>query len=325
MSNVILIMGMHRSGTSAMAGVCNILGVDLGKGLIGSDAFNPKGHWEHEEMVLIHRSILRDLGRSAGCVHALLPEKLKSRVLADIKRTIGEAIDKDFYKVRLWAVKDPEISRLIPFWLPPIQQRNISPKFLIMVRHPYEVARSLHNRNGFTLRKSLLLWLRYTLEAERSTRGLHRSIITHRFLMADWRTVVLRIQTDLGLMFPRKVATVAPQVDAFLDKGLWHHQQDTLDGASCALGTMAMEVYMALSLNHTAEINRVADSAMAALDVAEGQLRHLPLYSGRDSLAKEIRSVYRGEKLKYVVNSSRKISQVAAVLSAVIGLAGAAQ
>lgn len=59
----ILVLGMHRSGTSALAGLFNRLGVALPEGdLIGASKSNPSGHFEPEEVVRIHDRILSETG-----------------------------------------------------------------------------------------------------------------------------------------------------------------------------------------------------------------------------------------------------------------------
>ena len=58
-SEVLVVLGMHRSGTSALTGLLGLLGVDLGSKLMNAPAAeNPKGFWEHTGILDIQQSIL---------------------------------------------------------------------------------------------------------------------------------------------------------------------------------------------------------------------------------------------------------------------------
>src|SRR6185312_12242151 len=60
----ILVLGMHRSGTSAVTRVLNLLGADLGSRLVAPAADNPAGFWEHADAVKINDDLLQALGRT---------------------------------------------------------------------------------------------------------------------------------------------------------------------------------------------------------------------------------------------------------------------
>ena len=45
--HAIIVLGMHRSGTSALTGVLNRVGVNLGDNLVAPEADNPAGYWEN--------------------------------------------------------------------------------------------------------------------------------------------------------------------------------------------------------------------------------------------------------------------------------------
>ena len=57
----LIVLGMHRSGTSAVASVCNLLGMDLGARLMRPAADNEEGFWELEDIYLAHEELLADI------------------------------------------------------------------------------------------------------------------------------------------------------------------------------------------------------------------------------------------------------------------------
>ena len=62
MNNVILILGMHRSGTSVLTRAVNLLGAALPKSILGKNSSNLRGHWESEVMIVAHDDLLSDSG-----------------------------------------------------------------------------------------------------------------------------------------------------------------------------------------------------------------------------------------------------------------------
>ncbi len=314
----LIIAGMHRSGTSAMTRVCNILGAKLGDHILTTDMFNPTGHWEHAESMAMNRRILRTLGGSAGWVKPIFPHRISPQVHREIMERIIDVVRTDFSGTDFWCVKDPEISRLYPFWISALEQARISPKILLMVRNPEEVAASLRRRNGFAVNKSLLLWLRYNLEAFSATQSHPRAIVFHDRLMTDWRGTIAAVQDGCGIVFPDLNATNSQTVDLFLKSDLWHHKAVGEPGDSGALLDMARCVYRAiLSTDAASRENVLADAAakLAATDRSLGSLRNPPLAS---ELAREIGRIYTVEKLKFILRPARRMVQGSAALAALM-------
>src|SRR5690349_13108524 len=60
---IVVVLGMPRSGTSLLTNLLQKLGIDLGDKLAAADANNPTGYWEHEEICQTQEDLLRQLGR----------------------------------------------------------------------------------------------------------------------------------------------------------------------------------------------------------------------------------------------------------------------
>src|SRR5204863_4022557 len=66
---LVLVLGMHRSGTSLCSHVLSALGVDMTDDL-DANATNQKGHWERSEIVAFHDRVLHLLNqRFYGPLH----------------------------------------------------------------------------------------------------------------------------------------------------------------------------------------------------------------------------------------------------------------
>src|ERR1700722_15434456 len=201
---------MHRSGTSALSGILQLLGFDLGADLIGPNEFNPSGYWENQQVVRLNERVLSHLGTSWSDVF-MLPYRLDQANLQNA-----------FSGKRAWALKDPRLSMLIDFWLPYLRERDVS--FIHVVRHPVEVASSLARRDGFPRERSLLLWLLQNLNAEFFTRGMNRCFINYEDYISDWRGSLGNAFNQLGLKPLRSFDQARDDVEKFITKGRTREQ-----------------------------------------------------------------------------------------------------
>ena len=223
-SQAILVLGMHRSGTSAVARVVNLLGADLGQRLMPPmPNSNEKGFWENLDAVDIDERLLTGIGRSWHDVRDLPAGWLQSAAAVEASAAIKNLIQAEFGAVPLWAVKDPRMCRLMPLWLPVLAECGIEPHVLFVLRHPLEVAASLHARDGWPHGRSLLLWLQHVLEAERATRGCRRVIVSYDQLLRDWSRSMGLVAQGLDLAWPRSFDDARAEIEAFLDAGARHH------------------------------------------------------------------------------------------------------
>ena len=150
-NTIILILGMHRSGTSCLAGSLQQRGLYLGE-VIEKSLFNYKGNRENISIRNLNDSILEF---SKGSWDSP-PDKI---IWNDNHKFHRQSIIDNFvYKrISLWGFKDPRTIITLPFWLEVLRE----PKLIASFRHPTEVAKSLSKRNSFNFTKSLNLWYHY--------------------------------------------------------------------------------------------------------------------------------------------------------------------
>lgn len=216
----LVLLGMHRSGTSALTRVLNLLGAELGHNLMAPKADNKKGFWEHLEVVRIHDELLHALGRSWDDERPLPVDWAKSEPAEHCKSSLRQVVESDFAESSLWSVKDPRLCRFIPLWTDLLKELRITPKFLITLRHPDEVALSLAKRNGLPMEESYLLWLAYMLRAEKDTREFPRTFVTFDDLLADWKKSISDIEVELSVNLSVSSESIARQIDEFLESGM---------------------------------------------------------------------------------------------------------
>jgi hypothetical protein len=146
----LLVLGMHRSGTSAFARVLNLLGAGLPTRVVGANSSNERGHWEPKAVVETNDVLLSELGsRWADWRRLPLDSICHSRsgqMITEIKR----AIEEEFCQEKLFVLKDPRICRFVPFYLRAMCDLGIEPRSILVFRNPLAVAASLGARNGMT-------------------------------------------------------------------------------------------------------------------------------------------------------------------------------
>jgi hypothetical protein len=222
---MLMVLGAHRSGTSALAGVIQRLGVELGDNLLGPQAgVNERGFGEHSDLVALHDRLLGQLGSSWDSIHPLPEKWWQSSEIDSISREINNVVEKDFGNTKLWGLKDPRLCRLLPLWLNILEQRACEPSFVIIYRNPLEVAESLARRDRMEPQHALNLWLQHILDAELYSRDYPRAIISYRQLLEDWRGTMRSVGETLSLQWPASIDHAEREIAGFLDESLRHHQ-----------------------------------------------------------------------------------------------------
>ncbi len=216
----IVVLGMHRSGTSALARVLGLMGCHVGRDdeLAPADESNPKGYWERKDMWALNERALAALGASWHDVGGFDVERLagveREAWLAEARDVVA-ALDAH----RPWAAKDPRTCVTFPLW----KQVLARPVCVLVQRDPLAVARSLQKRDGFSLAAGLALWERYTRDALRHSAGLPRALVRYEALCEDARATLLRLLGDLqaaGLPPGALSVPADEELRAFLDPAL---------------------------------------------------------------------------------------------------------
>jgi len=150
LSKSVIILGMHRSGTSMIGGVLTCLGVDLGEDSPGKQTSNPLGHFEDREFLELNRKIIKAAGGTwdnpPGSPQILNTLEKFADEIAELVR-----IKVDQHPHALWGWKDPRTSLTVGLYIPYLK----NPYILICQREPDQIAESLWKRNQFERKTSL--------------------------------------------------------------------------------------------------------------------------------------------------------------------------
>ncbi len=140
-----LVLGMHRSGTSAATGLLVRLGVDAPKDRHSARRIEPSRVWESQLIVEFHDRLLRAAGTSWDAWTPLDDWTGTVSFASELMRLVAA----EFGSAPLFVVKDPRMCRLVPFWVSTLEGSDIKPAAILVVRDPIEVSRSLAAGIGF--------------------------------------------------------------------------------------------------------------------------------------------------------------------------------
>lgn len=219
-----LVLGMHRSGTSALTQLLALAGANLPSHVMAGDEHNAKGYFEPWRIAIFNDDRLRAAGSAWDD-----PFTDPSAVLPDAEDWRARAIKlfrDEYRRSKAPLLKDPRVSVLLPLWRQVLEAEALKPQCVIPVRHPLDVAGSLAKRDGFPVLKSVLLWMTYMVETERGTRDLPRAFVEYDALLADWRPVVKAMEANLGAPLPKMTAKAEAAIDEFLTADLRHNKAD---------------------------------------------------------------------------------------------------
>ena len=223
-----LVLGMHRSGTSATARALNIAGADLPSPLMPAASDNDGGFWESPVVAAMHDDLFAAAGSRWEDWRPLEKDALDGAPALAFVEAAATFLCEQFSNSRLFVLKDPRMCRVMPLWLRVLDALGAETLFVHTARHPSEVAMSLRVRNGFPATRSLLLWLRYTLDAERSTRDRPRTVMPYELLLQHPAQCLAQAADELGLQWPVPPETAAAELHAFLSDRHRHHDHRVL-------------------------------------------------------------------------------------------------
>lgn len=222
----LIVLGMHRSGTSVLARILNLMGLYLGPEGIstGANSENPKGFWERRDVRLLNDAILHSVGCDWDRVAGLDLDKVPKDIQQAFDKVAGRLLlEMDAH--RPWFIKEPRLCMLLPLWLRHME----APVIVNVYRDPVEVAASLHRRNGMPMEAGLELWEYYVRSAAAASESLPAVSVLHSQLMMDPVAVASRLHEELVLLGVQGIRhPTARELASFVDRGL-HRERSGRD------------------------------------------------------------------------------------------------
>ena len=165
--DLVVVLGMHRSGTSLCANMLHALGVDMAEAP-GAGPHNQRGHWERARINDLNDQVLAALSRrwnDDAHVLALPPGWLDDARVQAVRAELVAWLPNLLKRSQPAGFKDPRTARLMPLWQQVFATLNVRPRFVLCVRNPAQVARSLAARDRMAREKAEYRWLVYNADA----------------------------------------------------------------------------------------------------------------------------------------------------------------
>ena len=254
---LIVVLGMHRSGTSVVTRALQAMGADLGDKLMPAvEGDNPKGFFEDTDIYALNVDMLQALQCDWSSLTPTSSTDVQS--LKD-RGYLVRAADLLKAKTRgkpVFAFKDPRVAKLLPFWKEVFDFCQFDVTYVITVRHPRSVAKSLQQRNGFDLEKGYLLWLEHVVQILAFAEGNKFAYVNYDRLVDAPQAEVKRLAKLLGLHLDG-VALEKFEQD-FVDLELRHSNfglRDLEIDAVCP--PLVREIYASMSSTSTTKPGKV--------------------------------------------------------------------
>jgi hypothetical protein len=218
----IVVLGVYRSGTSALTRALNLCGALLPESVHSPQmGLNPTGFWETEDVTDLDSRLMEQLGGKWNRVDFALPDE--GHVIDEFLDDARAILREIYHDAPLILIKDPRICALGPAWHRALTGHGYRPGYVVSVRHPLEVARSLRAGGGSSLQAGLSLWGAFMDHVEEFVAAVDAPVLhtSYEMLLQDWRAVITRVARRLDV--PLDVVRGA-EVDGFLD-GTLHNQR----------------------------------------------------------------------------------------------------
>jgi hypothetical protein len=224
---IVVVLGMHRSGTSLCSHILSALGVDMADD-IGASRGNDKGHWERWEIVEFHDRILALLDRAYyGAFHDFpLPAAWWADPrIGSIRREIMTFLEGRMTK-QLFGFKDPRTLRLFPLWYQIFDDLKLIPKIVYCIRNPTEVARSLNVRDRLDTELGEYRWLVYLADFFRYTKNYEICTLEYEKWFENPRANYDRLKNFLNLRWHQGAGDLDLMLSAIVDPSLRHDSSE---------------------------------------------------------------------------------------------------
>lgn len=250
-ATAVIVVGMHRSGTSALTRIVNLLGPTVGRDgdLVGARPSNLKGQWEIGSMTGFQEALLQKLGGTWDEPPELpVGWERRRALLLEVGRA-RRLVQHIYRGAPLWVWKDPRTSLTLPFWRRALPRHTLVP--IAIHRHPLDVARSLASRNGLPAERALILWETYNRALLRNLDGMPALHLSYEQLTSDPIATSARVRDFLAARGVPVAPVHEETVRAFVDPSLRHHSGGEEARAQGGLTSAQRDLYEALvSLEH---------------------------------------------------------------------------
>jgi hypothetical protein len=236
---IVLVLGMHRSGTSLCSHILSVLGVDLADE-IGVNLGNDRGHWERWEIVEFHDRILALFNRGYfGHFHdfALPVAWWADPRVAQIRREIVAFLEKRMGE-SYFGFKDPRTVRLMPMWHQIFNELKLAPKLVLCLRNPAQIGRSLNARDGLDPANGEYRWLVHMIDFFRYTSKYDICTVEYEGWFTDPAVNIEKLRKFLDLRWLQSESDLSLVLSGIIDPTARHDDSNHREASQPLVRTL---------------------------------------------------------------------------------------
>jgi hypothetical protein len=235
-----MVLGMHRSGTSAVSLSLRVFGARHGDHLVGGLSSNPRGHWEDIDVLRLNERMFEALRTRWDSLAPVTPQDVRRLAEEGFVEIAAGLLRSKIAANGFYAVKDPRMTKLLPFWRKAFQAAGIQPYSVIVFRNPASVVASLRKRDNLPPIQGYLLWASHMLECFRHARHFAHLFVNYDEFIENPQKILNAIADRFRLSV--NAAEFEMIARDFLDRGLRHTKFDArhLCGDACCPREVAL-------------------------------------------------------------------------------------
>ncbi len=224
----VLIASIPRSGTSAFAGLFEILGYSVGQSIRPADIVdNPRGYYENSTIVEFNQGIMRSVGLTWSSPFINSAYIFDQINITELKEKLKAIISIEYRDDNHIVIKDPRLSFLLPIYQSVLKSLGYDIKVIIPVRNPTAVANSLRKSSNLRKVRSYLLYIQYYSQLETLSRSEDRAVVLFEDLIDNPKDYLSTILNHFKL--PAITAQQGATIDQFIDTNKYQNADNSLD------------------------------------------------------------------------------------------------
>ncbi len=215
---LILVLGMHRSGTSLISRSLKVFGAMHGENLLSSTFGNVKGHWEDQDFFFLNEEMLNLLAKGWDSPLPIINQDVDLLCQHGYMERATDLLQLRLASMPIFALKEPRMTKLLPFWLKVFASIPTQVHYVFAVRSPLNVAKSLFERRKIPLEQGLLLWYSYNAYAFKALVNSKVLFVDYDCFLSDTSVYLEKMSAFFNL--PMQTIEEEKFLNDFLDKNL---------------------------------------------------------------------------------------------------------
>ncbi len=247
MKRLVLVIGVHRSGTSVLTKGLETMGISLGDTLISPNIYNEKGYWEDLDFHALNLEMLNSFEDRFRFFLSITDEEATTLCEKGFLAKASQLLRTKFSSSHHLGIKNPRFSILLPFWKRVFLACGVLPSFVIALRNPFSVAAGHNQFKNQHPEQPLWTWVSYLLSCLEESEGYERIIVDYDELLKKPTHQITRIAHTLR--FNLNPTLLQSYIHNDVDLSLRHfHEEKKSHSDNSFWGNFALEIYQNLFL-----------------------------------------------------------------------------